>query len=211
MDVFGSHWENHFERISCNWKERVGQEDIVLLPGDLSWAMRLEDAQEHLQAIGALPGKKVILRGNHDYWWSAIGRVRAVLPEEMYAVQNDALFLEGVRICGTRGWLLPGEGMGADDRKIYERELLRLEMSLKKACALPDDAPLIVMMHFPPMTAAEPDTAFTRLLEQYGAQQVVYGHLHGPATRTAFQGEHNGVCYHLVSCDALGFQLRAIC
>ena len=122
MDVFGSHWENHFERIRTSWLESAGADDIVLLPGDLSWAMRLEDAQEHLGQIGALPGRKVILRGNHDYWWSAIGKVRAALPEGMYAVQNDALLLDGALICGSRGWLLPGADCSADDKKIFERE-----------------------------------------------------------------------------------------
>ncbi|MBQ4085547.1 MAG: metallophosphoesterase [Clostridia bacterium] len=210
MDVFGSHWENHFERIRTSWLESAGADDIVLLPGDLSWAMRLEDAQDHLHEIGSLPGRKVILRGNHDYWWSAIGKVRAALPEGMYAVQNDALLLDGTLICGSRGWLLPGADCSADDKKIFERELIRLEMSLKKARALSAEAPLIVMLHFPPLTVAEPDTAVTALLEQYAPQHVVYGHLHGPATRAAFTGEHNGIEYHLVSCDALGFKLRPI-
>lgn len=210
MDVFGSHWENHFERIRANWLETVGADDLVLLPGDISWAMRLEEAQEHLDQIGALPGKKILLRGNHDYWWSAIGRVRNALPEGMYAVQNDAMLIGGTLVCGTRGWLLPGADQSADDKKIYERELIRLEMSLKKARALSADAPLVVMTHFPPLTVAEPDTAPAALIEQYAPQHVLYGHLHGPATKTAFNGEHNGVQYHLVSCDALGFKLKPI-
>lgn len=211
MDVFGSHWENHFERISRSWRESVGQDDVVLLPGDISWAMKLDDACEHLEAIGRLPGQKVLLRGNHDYWWSAIGRVRAALPPGMYAVQNDAMTLGGVRICGTRGWVMPGEDTSADDRRIYEREIIRLEMSLKRAQALACDGPLIVMTHFPPLSVAEPDTAFTRLMEQYGVQKAIYGHLHGPATRCAFNGEHNGIDYRLVSCDALDFQVERIC
>ena len=210
MDVFGSHWENHFERIRADWIETVGADDIVLLPGDISWAMHLEEARAHLGQIGELPGKKILLRGNHDYWWSAIGRVRSALPENMYAIQNDAMLIDGVLICGTRGWLLPGDDMGADDRKIYERELIRLEMSLKKARALSADAPLVVMTHFPPLTVAEPDTSPARLIESFGARYALYGHLHGPATRTAFNGEHNGVEYHLVSCDGLGFKLKQV-
>ena len=133
MDVFGDHWAGHFEKISADWREKVGPDDVVLLPGDLSWAMGLKEAQADLDAIGALPGKKVILRGNHDYWWSAIGRVRDALPEGMYAVQNDCVELCGRVICGTRGWNLPGEQSTADDIKVYKRELLRLEMTLKEA------------------------------------------------------------------------------
>ena len=210
MDVFGSHWENHFERIRADWMEKVGADDIVLLPGDISWAMHLEEARAHLAKIGELPGKKILLRGNHDYWWSAIGRVRSALPENMFAIQNDAMLIGGVLVCGTRGWLLPSDDMGADDRKIYERELIRLEMSLKKARALSADAPLVVMTHFPPLTVAEPDTEPARLIESFGAQYALYGHLHGPATRTAFNGEHNGVSYRLVSCDGLGFRLTQV-
>lgn len=210
MDVFGSHWERHFERISEDWNKEVGAEDLVLLPGDISWAMRLEDAREHLAQIAQLPGQKVLLRGNHDYWWSAIGRVRSALPKGISAIQNDALLIDGLLICGTRGWVLPGLDASAEDRKIYERELLRLEMSLKKARALSQSAPLIAMMHFPPLTPVESDTAFTSLLEAYGAQHVVYGHLHGPAIKNAFTGMHNGVSYHLVSCDALGFRVKRI-
>ena len=107
MDVFGAHWAGHFEKISEDWRARVKPEDVVLLPGDISWAMALTDARQDLEAIGALPGSKVLLRGNHDYWWSGIGRVRDILPPDMYAVQNDCLCLNDTLICGTRGWLLP--------------------------------------------------------------------------------------------------------
>ena len=210
MDVFGAHWENHFERISADWRERVRPEDIVLLPGDLSWAMRLEEAAPQLAMIGELPGRKILLRGNHDYWWSAIGRVRAVLPEGMFALQNDALLLEDWVFCGTRGWILPGEDTPAADRRIYERELLRLEMSLKAAQALAEGRPIIAMLHYPPLTAAEPDSAPARLLSRYGVAHAVYGHLHGAALKTAFAGEHGGVVYHQVSCDGLGFRLARI-
>lgn len=210
MDVFGSHWENHFERIRASWLETAGADDIVLLPGDLSWAMRLEEAGEHLRQVGELPGRKVLLRGNHDYWWTGIGRVRAALPQGTFAVQNDALLLNDTLICGSRGWLLPGGDASAEDRKIFDRELIRLEMSLKRARELSAQAPMVVMLHFPPLTVAEPDTAMTELIERYAPQHVVYGHLHGPATKAAFTGLHNGVEYHLVSCDALGFRLKRI-
>lgn len=100
MDVFGAHWENHFERIRGDWLARVCPQDVVLLPGDLTWAMRLEDALEDIARVGELPGRKILVRGNHDYWWSAIGRVRRALPEGMYALQNDAILLEGVLYAG---------------------------------------------------------------------------------------------------------------
>lgn len=207
MDIFGAHWAGHFERISEDWRAKVKPEDVVLLPGDISWAMALADAKADLEKIGSLPGRKVLLRGNHDYWWNGIGRVRDALPEGMYALQNDCLCLEDTLICGTRGWLLPGEQTSADDMKIYQRELLRLNMTLTQARRMSQDLPIVCMMHFPPLTDACRDTGFVDLLEQYGVRDAVYGHLHGAGIKIAFRGEHRGIRFHLVSCDGLDFKL----
>ena len=207
MDIFGAHWADHFERISQDWRSRVKDDDIVLLPGDISWAMSLPDAIPDLKAIGELPGKKVLLRGNHDYWWSSISRVRDALPENMYAVQNDCVCIDDTVICGTRGWNLPGEQTTADDMKIYQRELLRLNMTLTQARRMAADRPIVCMMHFPPLTEAVRDSGFVELLQQFGISDVVYGHLHGAGLKTAFKGEYRGIRFHLVSCDGLGFRL----
>ena len=107
MEVFGTHWEGHWQKIKQDWLEKVRYEDVVLIPGDISWAMQLEHAVEDLRAVGDLPGRKIILRGNHDYWWGSITRVREALPEGMYALQNDAIELDGVVFCGSRGWTIP--------------------------------------------------------------------------------------------------------
>lgn len=210
MDVFGAHWANHFERISQDWRAKVSDEDIVLVPGDISWAMTLEEAKPDLEAIGRLPGRKVLIRGNHDYWWSGIGRVRDALPPNMYALQNDCLCLEDVILCGTRGWVLPGEQTEADDVKIYQRELIRLNMTLSQARRKSDSMPLICMMHFPPLTDACRETGFTELLEQYRVDDVVYGHLHGAGLKTGFRGTLRGIRYHLVSCDGLDFKVYEV-
>lgn len=209
MDIFGPHWANHFERIREDWIANVRQEDIVLLPGDLSWAMYLEEALEDLQRIAELPGRKLLLRGNHDYWWSAIGRVRRSLPENAFALQNDSLMLDGLLFAGSRGWTIPAEPEGeSDDARIYRRERQRLEMSLKSARAKSESAPLIVMMHYPPLS--ETQTGFSDIIRQYGAQDVVYGHLHGAGLAGAIYGEIDGVRYHQVSCDGLNFHLKRI-
>ena len=209
MDIFGSHWQNHFERIREDWLERVSGEDVVLLPGDLSWAMHLEEAQEDLSRIGALPGRKILLRGNHDYWWSSIGRVRRALPEGCYAIQNDCLFMDGLLFAGSRGWQIPAEPEGdSDDARIYRRERQRLEMSLASARARSADAPLIALMHYPPRTEAV--EGFSDILKCYGAATVVYGHLHGAGLAGALRGEVDGITYHQVSCDGLGFRLDCI-
>lgn len=208
MDIFGAQWENHFERIAQDWKSRVEADDIVLLPGDLTWAMRLEDARDDIMRVGALPGRKLILRGNHDYWWSGVGQVRRALPEGMYAVQNDAMAMDGYIFAGTRGWTLPGGETSGDDLKIYERERLRLEMSLKAARRISEDMPLCVMMHYPPFSSAS--DGFTDILCAYGAQICVYGHLHGAGLQYAFNGVRDGIRYYQTSCDGLGFRLKQI-
>lgn len=209
MDIFGPHWFQHFERISEDWNERVSDKDTVLLPGDLTWAMQLEEALEDLQKIGKLPGTKILLRGNHDYWWNSIGKVRRSLPENCYAVQNDAIKIGEYVIAGSRGWTIPAEPDGdSDDAKIYRRERQRLEMSLKCAKAIDADAPLIVMMHYPPRSDTQ--IGFSDILKQYGADEVVYGHLHGAGLTGAINGVVDGLNYHQVSCDGLDFKLAII-
>ena len=210
MDIFGEKWERHFERISEDWLERVTPDDTVLLPGDLTWAMRLEDAKADIDKVASLPGRKIITRGNHDYWWSAIARVRDMLPKNFYALQNDALTLDGVTFAGTRGWLLPLESADPSDEKIFKRELGRLTMSLDRAVALSKGGEIVCMVHYPPLTDAARDTEVTSLIEKYPVKNVVYGHLHGPALKGAFRGEHNGISYHQVSCDGTDFKLVKI-
>ena len=205
MDVFGAHWANHFDKISEDWRARVRNEDIVLLPGDLTWAMHLEEAMEDVRRVGELPGKKLILRGNHDYWWSAIGRVRRALPENMFAIQNDAMLLDGILFAGTRGWTIPGADADPDDVRIYNRERLRLEMSMKAARRIDANAPIVAMLHYPPLM--ESAKGFSDMLENYGVADCVYGHLHGASIAGAVRGLRGGVRYHQVSCDGLDFKL----
>lgn len=208
MDVFGETWRGHMDKIEKNWCEVVSQDDLVLIPGDISWAMQLTAALPDLSFIGKLPGKKILLKGNHDYWWSAIGRVRAALPEGMHALQNDSFVENGVGICGSRGWLCPGSSnFSQDDEKIYLRELDRLSLSLR---SLPVMDRKIAMMHFPPFSDKDRASGFTERLEEAGVQIVVYGHLHGEANRYAFEGERNGVMYHCVAADKIGFTPKRI-
>lgn len=215
MDIFGAHWANHFDKIRADWRARVSEDDLVLIPGDISWAMRLEDAQVDIDAIGALPGRKVLLRGNHDYWWSSISRVRAALPEGTYALQNDALAFGDMIICGTRGWVCPGmPSFGEDDVHIYSREVSRLSLSLEAAQKLQlareaegGDPRLITMVHYPPFADATQPTEVTSLLAEYGVRDVVYGHLHGQGLQGAYSGPIGEVRYHLTSCDGLDFKL----
>jgi predicted phosphohydrolase len=209
MDVFGTAWRGHAEKLERNWRDTVREDDLVLIPGDISWAMQLSAALPDLSFIGALPGKKILLKGNHDYWWSAIGRVRTALPEGMRALQNDSVIEGDLGICGSRGWLCPGSSnFTADDQKIYLRELDRLSLSIR---SLQQDVKTkIAMLHFPPFSDKERGSGFTDRLEEAGVTIAVYGHLHGDANRNAFEGERNGTVYHCVAADKLDFMPKRI-
>ncbi|HNX62096.1 MAG TPA: metallophosphoesterase [Candidatus Limiplasma sp.] len=211
MDIFGSHWDHHMDTIRENWLRLVSPEDIVLIPGDISWAMQFHDALNDLADIAKLPGTKVLLRGNHDYWWSSIAKLRSSLPDDMYALQNDSVILGGMAICGTRGWTFPTEQLPLEDQelKIYRRELIRLRMALDSAKMT--GKPILAMTHFPPLLTDYRDTEYTALLEEYGVETCVYGHLHGVGIRNGFSGEHHGIEYKLVSCDAIDFSPVRIC
>lgn len=203
-------WRGHAEKMAAAWDATVTDEDIVLCPGDLSWALKLEDAAADLAWIGARKGKlKILVRGNHDYWWSAIGKVRSALPASCVALQNDAMDLGDVVIAGSRCWVAPGGYEYTEhDKSIYERELIRLDMSLKHAVKLANgQKPIIAAIHYPPFTAKKLPTGFSELLEKYSVVSCVYGHLHTAAGhRTARTGVYNGIHYHLLSCDYLDFK-----
>ena len=212
MDVFGPQWDGHFDRISADWRARVRPEDLVLIPGDISWAMQLDHAVPDLAAIGALPGRKLLIKGNHDYWWSSLTRVREILPAGMDALQHSAADVGPWVICGTRGWMFPtgDTPLGEEDERVYRRELLRLEMALSDADRLAAGRPVVAMLHYPPLYDSQRDTAFTELLTAHGVHTVVYGHLHGAGIRAGFTGTHRGVRYLLTSCDSLDFTLAEL-
>ncbi len=213
MDVFGPHWDRHFFRISENWKQLVGEEDTVLIPGDISWAMQLENAVPDLAEIGKLPGRKILCKGNHEYWWNSISRVRAVLPERMTALQHDAVDLGPCTVCGTRGWLFPTEKTPLDekDAKLCAREAQRLRLALDEAERIAPGKPILVMLHFPPLLANDRETVFTEILEaRPNVRSVVYGHLHGASFANGFTGEQHGIRYEAVSCDGIGFSPKEI-
>lgn len=212
MDIFGPVWENYLDKIFADWKEKVSEEDLVLLAGDFSWAMKLEDTKEDFALLSELPGKKILIRGNHDYWWKSISAVRNVLPEQFYAIQNDAIKFGNYIVCGTRLWNLPAMNkvQSEEDEKIYKRELLRLEMTLQAAKKLKTaDEKIICMLHYPPYTYNEEDNEVTALIEKYGADKVVYGHIHAYCKQNLVL-EKNGVNYYLTSCDIVGNKMIEI-
>lgn len=208
MDVFGPAWQNHGERIASAWANSVSQEDIVLLPGDFSWAMHLNQVQADMEWLAALPGTKLMIRGNHDYWWNSVTRVRAALPPSMFVLQNDYFTFRDLHVAGTRGWICPGSAVfSGDDQKIYDREVLRLGLSLS---ALPSGGRRIAMLHYPPFNEKRAPSGFTEQLELAGVELVVYGHLHGRSCKGGFEGVLNGVEYKLVSADHIEFKPKLI-
>ncbi|MGI6538168.1 MAG: metallophosphoesterase [Caldicoprobacterales bacterium] len=214
MYIFGDKWKEHWNRIKDDWAARVTDRDIVLIPGDISWAMRLPEAKPDLDAIGSLPGKKIMIKGNHDYWWSSLSKVRNMLMPSACVIQNDSIELSGFTFCGTRGWVNPGmKDFTAQDAKIYNREVVRLQLSLESTGYEESESTndrLIVLLHFPPFDDKGHETDLVKLLSRYKPAHVVYGHLHGEGAKNAFEGVYQGSEYHLVSCDYLDFKLKKI-
>lgn len=213
MDIFGPVWDGYLDKIFAEWKQKVSSQDIVLLAGDLSWAMKLEDVESDIDLLTSLPGKKIIIKGNHDYWWKSISSLRKSLPVDFYAIQNDALRFDGVVVCGTRGWkgVEKNINLSTEDQKIFDREVIRLELTLQSAKKLMQEGDkLICMMHYPPVSFARDDSAFSNLLEKYGVDKVVYGHLHG-YTNLETHFYKNDIEYFLTSCDQVDNSLSLIC
>ena len=211
MDIFGPVWEGYLDKIFEDWKGKVSDDDIVLLAGDFSWAMKLNETILDFKLIDALPGKKIIIRGNHDYWWKSISSVRAILPQNFYAVQNDALKFGNVIVCGTRGWTVPEKNtiVSDENKKIFDREVIRLELTLQAANKIKEqNDKIICMLHYPPTNFAREDSEFTSLIEKYDVDYVVFGHIHGKKVCTKFV--KNDIPYFLTSCDIVENKLIQI-
>lgn len=213
MDVFGDKWRDHPARIAAVWHKLVAPDDIVLVAGDISWALRLPEALPDLQWLDALPGRKVLTKGNHDFWWDYARKRRAELPPSLQLVEADAVKLDGWVLCGTRGWITPEQpNFKPDDERIYRRELGRLERALDTARRLATAGEQIgVLLHFPPFLADGTPTAFAQQLSKAQVQWCVYGHLHRRHDwQHAVQGTRDDVSYYLTSCDFLDFTPRLI-
>lgn len=211
MDIFGGAWDNYWEKIKEDWQAKVQTEDVVLISGDISWALKLEDAIPDLNEINSLPGKKIIIRGNHDYWWASYNKVKNILPNSILAIQNNAIALDNCIVCGTRGWTIPTANSTEQDKKIYSRELIRLKMTLDEAKKInTNNLPIILMVHYPPFNVLWQDSEVTKLVEEYNVSKVVYGHLHGKDCRSQSLILKNEIPYILTSCDQVNNKLQLI-
>jgi predicted phosphohydrolase len=227
MHVFGPSWANHHEKIKAHWDANVTKDDLVLIPGDISWAMRLEEAMKDLEWIAERPGTKVFIRGNHDYWCAAPTKVRKILPPSIHLIWSDAYLWNDVAICGTRLWDSPEYDFGPyidmkepikesaktqapvdETESVFRRELMRLDTALK---AMNKEARLkIAMVHYPPIGADLKPSRASEMLEAAGVNICVFGHLHSVRPGQKLFGTKNGIEYHLTSCDWLDFKLLKI-
>ena len=210
MDIFGTNWENHQEKIRENWKKTVKENDVVLLPGDFCWSMYLQDTYKAFNYLETLPGKKLLLKGNHDYWWSTVTSMRNYLKENNFKtidfIYNNAYEYEDYIICGTRGWTITD--YDEENKKILNREIQRLKLSLEyaKNNFNLQEKKIIVCMHYPPIKG-ETISEFINVMKEYNVQTCLYGHLHGNAHKDVIEGEIQGINIKMVSCDYTNFEL----
>ena len=212
MDIFGAGWEGHFEKIKTDWREKVKSNDVVLISGDISWAMKLSDALVDLRAIAELPGKKVFIRGNHDYWWNGITKLRDSAPDDSFVfLQTDSVRIGELVIVGSRGWTCPGSpDYTEQDQKLYLREAERFRLAFLDADRLAQEGDKkLAMIHYPPFSLKTEETLFTELFEKNGVEKVVFGHIHG-AAYFPLKTFKSGIEYVLASCDKVGFNLVKI-
>lgn len=212
MNVFGGGWEGHFEKIKQDWEEKVSEEDIVLLGGDTSWGMKLEEGIFDVRSLACLKGHKILIRGNHDYWWNGISRVRALRPDDSFVfLQNDCVKIGNLIVAGSRGWTCPGSNDFTEhDKALYLREAERFRLAFKQVEKVRCEGDeLIALIHYPPFNIKREDTLFTQLFEENRVNKVVFGHLHGSGY-FPLRSEKNSIEYFLTSCDKTHFRLTQI-
>ena len=210
MDVFQG-WANYTEKIEKNWKHLITNEDTVVIAGDISWAMELSETFADFRFIHELPGKKILLKGNHDYWWATKSKMDRYLAESGFdslsVLHNNYYVADGLALCGSRGWFYDAETDA--DMKVLHREAGRLRMSIEPAVKAGYEP--IVFLHYPPIYNGMECTEITNVLKAYGIRKCFYGHIHGGnAAKKAFIGEKDGIYYRLIACDYLGFMPLAV-
>lgn len=211
MDIFGEEWVNHHIKIKESVINEVGKDDVLIIAGDISWALRLADTKEDFEYINSLPGKKIIVRGNHDYWWQSITRVREVAGADIFALQNDAVKIGNYIFFGSRGWTVADKSSTKEDTKIYNREVERMKLAILSAKKLQTNCEILICVtHYPPFNVHFEPSDMTKLFSEAGVDTVVYGHLHGKECKTKDIIVIDGVSYHLTSCDFLKYKVKHI-
>lgn len=209
MDIFGNNWIDHEEQIINNWKAKVKDDDLVLIPGDISWALRHSEAYYDLKRIHELPGKKALIKGNHDYWWQSLNKLKSLELDSIEYIQNTSYIHEDYIISGTRGWYSKdSDNFTEEDEKIFNRELMRLKMSLSHLDA--KDKKRIVMLHYPPFNIDLSANEFVSIMKDFGVETCIYGHLHSDGHKYAVEGKIEGIEFFCVSSDYIDFSPKKI-
>ena len=210
MEVFGSGWQDYVRRLREAFSQ-LNDDDVTVLCGDLSWGMSLEESLEDFKLIDSLPGKKYLMKGNHDYWWNTATKMERFFAQHelhtMKILHNNCQFYNDIALCGTRGWFYELDHQGTHNEKVLLREVGRLETSLQMA----GDREKICFLHYPPIYQGYTCPEILRLLRDYGVRQCYYGHLHGASHRRSIEGDYNCTRFSLVSADYLGFIPKKIC
>ena len=208
MDIFGGAWTGYRDKLVSSLSV-LQPEDTLVLAGDFSWGMSLQEALPDFRLLDSFPGKKLLIKGNHDYWWETVSKMKRFFAENAIEtidfLHNSCYFYNGAALCGTRGWFYDKNDPAAGDDKIFKRELIRLEASLKAAVDQ-GASEIDCFLHYPPAFAGTEVPQITEILSRYPVKRVFYGHLHGESLRGAFSGMRNGIYYAVVSADALGFK-----
>lgn len=204
MDIFPG-WDNHAERIIENWNKKINADDIVVLDGDTSWGMTLSQAIPDFRLIHSLPGRKILIKGNHDYWWASATKMKEVFAENgfdsLYILHNNSFTINGVHICGSRGWMF--ESGERHDEKLIRREAMRIDASIRSVGE--QEGERILFLHYPPIYGSQCLDAFLDIMVQYGIKRCYYGHIHGAGHRFAVEGVVRGIEFTMISADYLGF------
>lgn len=208
MDIFGKKWINHDEKIFKNWNKKIKEEDIVLMPGDISWALKLKDAYSDLKKIDELPGTKIIGKGNHDYWWETKSKLDGLNLQTIHFLFNDSYNWKDFNIAGTRGWISKdSEEFKSHDEKVFKRELNRLKTSLD---SIKNKKRIIVMIHYPPFNSDGSPNEFVDLMREYNVELCVYGHLHAEGHKFVREGKFKGIFFKCISSDYIEFDPQII-
>lgn len=209
MDIFGDKWIGHEKNIFDYWKQIVKDKDLVLIPGDISWALRTPEVYEDLKKIDELPGKKVLIKGNHDYWWQSLNKLNLFGFESIFFLQNNSYLFNDLSIVGTRGWIpKDNEGFDLNDEKIFQRELHRFRNSLLHSQG--KGATIIAMLHYPPFNMDLSPNEFVDIMKEFNVDMCVYGHLHAEGHKYAVEGMVERIEFHCISSDFIDFKIKKL-
>ena len=216
MDVFGGRWLGYDKKLIASIGECMQQDDTLVICGDFSWGMSLSDTLPDFKLLDSFPGRKLLLKGNHDYWWDTVAKMKKFFAANNITTidflhNNFFEYNSKILLCGTRGWMYDINNASSEDDKVFKREVIGLRQSLDAASSSASDKEIVCFLHYPPVCRDFEISAFTDVMKEYGVKRCCYGHLHGESIKTAFRGMRGGIEYSIVSADAVNFIPVKLC